>query len=186
MQRLGVDAFTTLLITGAGPVGLGALVNARFRRARAIVVEAQPWRMERAKAMGAVAVIDPFSDDPVGQIKALTEGRGVDGAIDCSGAVPAQRLCIDATRRKGRVAFVGECQDELAIRISPDMIRKGLTLLGSWHYNLNDVPLIMQVIRESPLLDLLVSHVLPMGEIQAAFELQLTGQSAKVILKPWA
>jgi hypothetical protein len=32
----------------------------------------------------------------------------------------------------------------------------------------------------------LVSHVLPMGEIQAAFELQLTGQSAKVILKPWA
>jgi threonine dehydrogenase-like Zn-dependent dehydrogenase len=185
MQTMGVTAFDTILISGAGPVGLGAVVNARFRGAQVIVVESIPWRVDRARQMGAAAVIDPRSEDPVGQIKALTGGRGVDGAIECSGNVQAERLCVDATRRRGKVAFIGECNDELKLRISPDMIRKGLTLFGSWHYNLQHFPLIMKVIQASPLLDLLVSHVLPMSQIQAAFELQTTGQSAKVILKPW-
>ena len=64
------------------------------------------------------------------------------------------------------------------------MIRKGLTLVGSWHYNLKYFPAIMRVIRESPLIELLVSHTFPMNRIQEAFELQVTGESAKVILKP--
>ena len=184
-QTMGLTAFNTVLVSGAGPVGLGAVVNARFRGARVIVTESIPWRVARAKEMGAAAVIDPHGEDPVGQIKALTGGRGVDGAIECSGNVQAERLCLEATRRKGQVAFVGECNDELKLKISPDMLRKGLTLFGSWHYNMQYFPLIMKVIQESPLLDLLVSHVLPMSQIQAAFELQTTGQSAKVILKPW-
>ena len=48
-QRAALSAYDTVLITGAGPVGLGAVVNARFRGARVIVVEAAPWRAERAR-----------------------------------------------------------------------------------------------------------------------------------------
>ena len=185
-QTLNVGAFDTVLITGLGPVGLGAIVNARFRGARVFGVEMASWRVQRAKEMGAETVLDPRDDDVVDQIKALTEGQGVDCALDCSGTVPAQRLCIDATRRRGRVAFVGECQDELVIRVSPDMIRKGLTLIGSWHYNLNHYPLVMKVIKESPIIDLLISHVMPMSKFEEAFELQAAGQCAKIILKPWS
>ena len=186
MATMGVDAFDTVLVTGLGPVGLGAVVNARHRGARVIAVESHPWRVERAQQMGVDAVIDPRAGDALEQILALTGGRGVDCALDCSGAVQAERLCIDAARRKGKVAFVGECNDDLAIRISPDMIRKGLTLIGAWHYNLNDYGKILQVIENSPLIDLLVSHVLPMSQIQQAFELQASGACAKVILQPWA
>jgi L-iditol 2-dehydrogenase len=186
MQSMGVSAFDTILITGLGPVGLGAIVNARFRGARAIAVETVPWRVERARAMGAAAVIDPRDETVLAQIMELTDDRGVDYALDCSGNVRAERLCVDATRRKGKVAFIGECNDELRLRISPDMIRKGLTLMGSWHYNLNDYPKIMQVIQESPLIDQLISHVLPMREIQAAFELSASHETAKIILQPWA
>ena len=93
---------------------------------------------------------------------------------------------MDATRRKGTVAFIGECNDELSLRISPDLIRKGLTLMGSWHYNLNDYPKIMQVIQESPLIEQLISHVLPLREIQAAFELSASHETATIILEPWA
>ena len=185
-EAMGLGAFDTILIAGLGPVGLGAVVNARFRGARVIGVEPAPWRAERARQMGAAAVIDPRAGDALAQVLALThDGRGVDCALDCSGTVQAQRLCIDAARRKGRVAFVGECHDELAIRVSPDMIRKGLTLIGSWHYNLRYVGPIMQVIQESPIIDLLISHVMPMREFERAFELQAAGQCAKVILKPW-
>jgi len=182
---MGLSAFDTVLITGAGPVGLGAVVNARFRGARVIVVELVPWRVERAREMGAEAVLDPRDKDVVEQIKALTNDRGVDCALDCSGNVQAERLCIDGTRRKGQVAFVGECGDDLAIRIGPDMLRKGLTLIGSWHYNLEYYPLIMKVVQQSPLIDLLISHVMPMSRIQEAFEISASHQTAKIILKPW-
>ena len=185
MQLMGVDAFTTILITGAGPVGLGAVVNARFRGARVIVVEPAPWRAARAKAMGAEAVLDPREKQILKQIQELTAGRGVDCSLDCAGTAQTERLCIDATRRKGKVAFIGECTDRLSIRVSPDMIRKGLTMLGSWHYSLNEFPHIMQIIQESPLIEQLVSHKFPMSRVGDAFECSISRESAKIILDPW-
>ena len=184
-EAMGVSAFDTVLITGLGPVGLGAVANARFRGARVIGVDAVGYRVDKAMAMGAAAVFDPADEDIVKRIKALTDGRGVDCALDCSGTVAAERLCLDATRRKGKVAFVGECGDDLKIRISPDLIRTGITIIGSWHYNLNLYPRIVKVIQESPILDLLISHVMPMSRIHDAFELCASHETAKVILKPW-
>ena len=184
-QAIQVGALDTVLITGLGPVGLGAVVNARFRGARVIGVEPALWRAARAVQMGAEAVFAPDEPDLAGKIRALTGGRGVTCAVECSGRVASQRLCIDATRRRGRVAVVGESQDDLVIRISPDLIRKGLTIVGSWLYNMADYPKVMQVIQQSPLIDLLVSHVMPMSQIQQAFELLASGQSAKVVVHPW-
>ncbi len=186
MQTIGVSAFDTILITGLGPVGLGAIVNADFRGARVIAAESVLWRVERARAMGVADVVDPRDEHVLARIMELTGGRGVDYALDCSGNVHAERLCVDATRRKGKVAFIGECQDELKLRISPDLIRKGLTLIGAWHYNLHEYPRIVRVIQESPLIDQLISHVLPMSDIQAAFELSASHATAKIILQPWA
>ncbi len=183
---MGVDAFDTVLITGAGPVGLGAVVNAKFRGATVIVAESVPYRAERARMLGADHVIDPTSDDALEQVRGLSGGSGVDKSLDCAGVVAAQRLCIDATRRKGQVAFVGECSDALAIRVSPDMIRKGLTIRGSWHYNLSLFPGIMQVIQQYPAIGKLISHVFPLPEIQQALEVSSSHECAKIILKPWA
>ena len=130
-------------------------------------------------------VLDPRDPDVLDQVLALTDGRGVDCAVDCSGRVSSERLCIDATRRRGRVAFVGECGDELAIRVSRDMIRKGLTVVGNWLYNRADYPKVMKVIQESPLIDLLISHELPMSRIQDGFEILAKGESGKIVLDPW-
>jgi len=184
-ERVHLTAFDTVLITGAGPVGLGGVVNAFFRGARVILAESEHWRVERARQMGVEHVIDPQDPDALRRIMDLTDGEGVDCAVECAGVVAAERLCINATRCKGAVAFVGECGDELAIRVSPDLIRKGLTVIGSWMYNLNDFPRIMQVIQRSPLIGLLLSHVLPMSRIQEAFELSASHRTAKVILTPW-
>ncbi|MCL4562752.1 MAG: zinc-binding dehydrogenase [Chloroflexi bacterium] len=184
-DALGVDAFDTVLVTGLGPVGLGAVVNARFRGARVLGVESIPWRAERALELGAEIVLDPSREDTLDRIRTLTAGRGVDKAIDCAGVPQAHRLCIDAARRKGKVAFIGECERETSIRVSPDMIRKGLTIIGSWHYNLKLFPQIMQVIQSSPVINRLISHVVPMSEIHRAFEISASHETAKIILKPW-
>ena len=184
LERMRVGAFDTVLITGAGPVGLGGVINARFRGARVIVVESIPYRAERARQLGAEAVLSPH-DSPLEQIRDLTRGVGVDASLDCSGTVAAQRLCVDAARRLGQVAFVGECSDDFAIKISPDLIRKGLSLHGVWHYNLSLFPRVMQVIQESPVIAQLISHTFPMSQAQAAFEVSASHECAKIILHPW-
>jgi L-iditol 2-dehydrogenase len=185
MQLMQVGAFDTILITGMGPVGLGGVINAVYRGARIVAVEGHPYRAKLAKELGAESVIDPDSDDRLGQVMALTGGVGADKTVECSGVPAAQRLAIDATCRKGHVAFVGEAGD-LTLHVSNDLIRKGLTLHGSWHYSPRDALRIMEVIRASAaLLDRQITHIFPMSRVQQAFELQLTGNSGKVLLRPW-
>ena len=186
-DEMGVNATHTVLITGIGPVGFGAITNALFRGAKVIAAELIPWRVARAKQMGVEAVINPTDEDAVNQIRDLTtDGRGVDFALDCSGNVQAHRLGIDATRRRGTIAFVGQSGgNDTVIHVSPDLIGKGLRLAGAWHYNLNQFPGLMKVIEGSPLLDLLISNIYPMSEIQQAFETSASHESAKIILKPW-
>jgi L-iditol 2-dehydrogenase len=186
MQRLAADAYDTVLITGLGPVGLGGIINGRFRGCRVLGVESNPYRTRLALALGAEAVLDPADPGTLARLRELTGGLGVDKAIDCAGTTDSRRLCIDAARRLGQVVFVGE-GDDVPVHGSNDMIRKGLTLHGSWHFRMGDVPRLMQVIqRTAPALDQLITHRFPMDGIAAAFDLQLSGQCGKVLLKPWA
>lgn len=184
MEAMGVNSLDTVLVTGAGPVGLGGLIHGLVRGARVIVVEGQPYRAALAKELGASEVLAP-GDEALQRIMDLTNGVGVDKAIDCAGVIPAQRLCVDAARRRGEVAFVAE-SGELPISVSRDTIRKGLTLRGVWHYNLALTPRMTEIItRAGDLLDKAITHTFPMTDIQQAWETQLTGECGKVILHPW-
>ncbi|MBX3050953.1 MAG: zinc-binding dehydrogenase [Caldilineaceae bacterium] len=187
LERVGAGVLDTVLITGLGPVGLGGVINATFRGARVIGVESNPWRAQKARKLGAEAVVDPSADDALAQILALTaDGRGVEHSLDCSGVSAAHRLCIDAARRKGTVSFVGESgRTPTELFISDDMIRKGLTLRGSWHYNLSLTPKILRVIAaNTDKLDRLISHRFALEDVQSAWETQVGGECAKILLKP--
>lgn len=185
MQRLRVDAFDTVLITGMGPVGLGGVINGVHRGARVIAVESQPYRAKLASTLGARAVINPNDPDALKQIRALTGGLGVDKAIDCTGVAAAQMLLIESSRRRGEVAFIGEGGD-LTLHVSNHLIRKGLTLQGSWHWNLRDTPRLWQVINQhSGAIDKLMTHRFALSQVRDAWELQLTGNCGKVLLYPW-
>lgn len=186
MQQMQVDAFDTVLITGLGPVGLGGVINANYRGARIIGVESIPYRANLAKELGAEVVFEPNDEDILQKIRELTDGVGVDKAVDCSGASQAHRLMVDAVRRKGQATFVGE-GGEFPLAASRDMIRKGLILRGNWHYNLGDYPRLMKVIQESAdQLDKFITHTFPMSQVQKAWELQMTSNCGKVVLDPWA
>ena len=186
MQQMDVDALDTVLVTGLGPVGLGGVINGTYMGARVIAVESHPYRANLAKELGAEAVLNPNDENVLEQIKELTNGIGVDAAVDCSGSSQAHRLMVDAVRRKGQAAFVGE-GGEFPLAASRDMIRKGLVLRGNWHYNLGTYPKLIKIIQESPdKLDKFITHTFPMSEVQKAWELQGTGNCGKVVLDPWA
>ena len=185
MQTMKVDRFDTILVTGLGPVGLGSVINGVYRGARVLAVESHPYRVKLAQELGAEKVFDPRDPDVLAQVREYTGGKGTDAGIDCSGVEAAQQLMIAAARRKGRVAFVGEA-GKLTLHVSNDLIRKGLTLHGQWHYNRADAPGIMEVIRGSrEKLDRLITHRLSMSRVQEAFELQISGNCGKILLHPW-
>lgn len=185
LETIGVDAFATVLVSGAGPVGLGGVINAKYRGAKTIAVECIPYRQALAKELGADLVIDPGDPDIRAKIMDFTHGLGVDACLETAGRVEAQRLCIDVTRRRGTVALIGECSDELPVKASPDFIRKGLVLMGQWHYNLNGIGKIMQVIANSPVAEKMITHTMPMGQIQQALEISASHDCGKIMLKPW-
>ncbi len=186
MEKVNVGAGDTILITGLGSVGLGGVINGSYRGARVIAVESVPFRAELGRNLGAEVVLDPNDESTLEQILDLTDGVGVDKALDFSGAAPAHRLMIEATRRKGHVAFIGE-GGEFPLAVSRDMIRKGLVLHGNWHYNLSYYPKLLRVIQDSAAkLDQFITHSFPMSEVQEAFDLQSTGACGKVMLDPWS
>lgn len=185
LENMNVSAFDTVLITGGGPVGLGGVVNAKYRGARTILVERIPYRQQKARELGADLVLDPDDPDIRSKIMQYTGSIGVDVCLEASGALEAQRLCIDVTRQKGQIALIGECGEDLAIKASPDFIRKGIVMMGQWHYNLKGVFKIMKVICESPVVEKLITHVYPMSRIQEALEISASHDCGKIILKPW-
>ena len=87
-----------------------------------------------AQVCGAGGVLDPGADDPVAALKELTRGQGVDLALDCSGAEAARTAAIRATRTWGTVCLVGE-GGSVTVDVSRDMIRKQLTVIGSWTFS---------------------------------------------------
>ena len=184
VMRIG--SFDTVLIAGLGPVGLGGIVNARQRGARVIGVDNNPYRASLALELGAEVVIDPKDPQAVAKIRDLTRGRGADKAIDCTGIPDAIRLCMDAIRRRGEIAFVGWGTSPAQFTTSVDMVQKGPTFHGVWHYNLASYSRVMEVIRNSPVVGKLITHSFPMRDIQKAWETQVSGKCGKVMLLPWA
>src|SRR5438105_6082100 len=78
LRRMNLSGNDTIAIFGQGPVGLAATQYAKAMGARVIALDISPQRLERAKAFGADAVVDPGWNEPVTAIKDLTPERYAD------------------------------------------------------------------------------------------------------------
>jgi threonine dehydrogenase-like Zn-dependent dehydrogenase len=134
LRRMNLTGGDTIAIVGQGPVGLSATQLAAAMGARVIALDVGAERLRRAKEFGADAVIDPNDDDPVAAIKTQTHGSGADMALDTSGAPEGRLTAVRGTRAWGVVCFVGE-GGGVTLDVSPDMLRKQLTIMGSWTFS---------------------------------------------------
>jgi len=134
LRRLNLAGGDTIAVIGQGPVGLSATQLAAAMGARVIALDVGGERLQRAKEFGADALIDPNADDAVAAIKALTRGAGADVTLDTSGAAAGRLVALRATRAWGTACLVGE-GGNVTIDVSPDMLRKQLTVIGSWTFS---------------------------------------------------
>jgi alcohol dehydrogenase len=104
----GVRPGDTVAVVGAGPIGLATIMTAKlFTPARIIAIDVAASRRATAIEFGADIVIDNGSEDAVARVLELTEGLGVDVAIEAVGVPETFELCTAIVRPGGRVANVG-------------------------------------------------------------------------------
>jgi threonine dehydrogenase-like Zn-dependent dehydrogenase len=134
LRRMNLSGRDTIAIVGQGPVGLSATQLAVAMGARVIALDVGDERLKRAGEFGATATIDPGAGDAVAAIKDLTHGVGADLTLDTSGTPAGRLVAVRGARTWGTVCFVGE-GDSVTLDVSPDMLRKQLTIIGSWTFS---------------------------------------------------
>jgi threonine dehydrogenase-like Zn-dependent dehydrogenase len=110
LRRIRLSGNDTIAIFGQGPVGLSTT------------------------QLGAAETVNPRSNDPVGAIKDLTHGYGAEFTLDTSSQPEGRIAAVRATKVWGTTCFVGE-RNKVTIDVSPDMLRKQLTIVASWTFS---------------------------------------------------
>jgi propanol-preferring alcohol dehydrogenase len=170
-RRLGVSGVDTVAVFGIGPMGGAGILIAKARGARVIAVDILESRLEQARLLGADETINSKSEDPVARLRELTDGRGVDAAIDCSGSPAGQNAALDGVAKFGRVAFVGESR-KTEINPSDQLIRKLATVIGAWYFPIWEWPDITRFVVEHNIpVDELITHRFPLEGAAEAFRM---------------
>ena len=108
----------SVVVFAQGPIGLSATAGARLMGAALVIaVDSNPTRLEMAKKMGADVVINFKEEDPVAKVKALTDGRGADVAIEALGIQETFENCLKAVRPAGVVSSLGVYGDKVTMPV---------------------------------------------------------------------
>ena len=179
--RAEVSGRDHVLITGLGPVGLGAALLARALGARVTGVEGIAERVKLANDLGFDSIVAP-GDDALSQLMEISGGRGFSVGIDCSGHGAARHLLLEAARDWGRIVFVGE-GGTVSFEPSPLLIHKQLTLHGSWVCSIGQMEeLVENLVAWKLHPEAIVTDKFALGDAKAAYELFDSGQSGKVAI----
>lgn len=102
-----LDGSDTVLVYGAGPIGLGTVAASSAKGARVIVAEPAADRVEIARRLGADAAVDPTSEGFVDQVMELTGGAGASVVFEASGKPAAMASALETAGFRARIVYIG-------------------------------------------------------------------------------
>lgn len=183
LQKIGISGNDAVLVTGLGPVGLAAAMLCRKLGAPLIIgTDVSEDRMKIAKDMGLCDEVLQAGPDNVQDIRKLTNGDGVERAVDCSAHHSARATAVQATRKWGKIVLIGE-GGEMHLNPSPDMIHDQKTIFGSW---VTSTWLMEELVERLVRWDIhpadLVTHRFDLNQIGDAYALMASGKCGKVAL----
>jgi len=181
LEKIGIGGNHAVLITGLGPVGLATAALCRKLGAQRIIgIDVREARMKLAIDLRVCDEVLPSGPENVAEVRKLTSGHGVERAIDCSANADARATAIRATRKWGRIVFLGE-GGSVGFNPSPDMIHDQKTIYGSW---VTSTWLMEELVERLVRWNLhpadLVSHRFALGRVQDAYTLMAAGDCGKV------
>lgn len=178
----------TVLVTGAGPIGLMFVMLVKYFGARAIATDLLPTRIEKALKVGADAAFDARDPDLHTKVFTLTGNMGVDVSLL---AVPSEKAffqAIDCTRKGGKILFFAEFPDEVQIPLNPNLLyRREIDLMGSYSSSYRVQQLAADIVFNRRIdVDALVSDRYPLSDLSAAVDRATapTAETLKILIYP--
>jgi threonine 3-dehydrogenase len=179
--HLNIDS---LLVTGAGPIGLGVLAMAKLLHGEdmpVMITDMVPYRLELAERMGGLPINVKDTDLSTG-LK-YHGFDAVDVAIDTSGTTVARRTSMDLLALRGVQVCVGH-GGELPLNVSPDLIAGERTVVGSEYFTYQELPESLKLLRaHRNYLDQIITHRFPVKEIDEAYRQFVDRNTGKVIVE---
>jgi len=159
----------TVLIVGAGPVGMAALLTAQFYSpARLIMVDMDENRLAAARRLGATHTLNAAQGAVIEQIMALSGGRGVDVAIEAVGVPATFDICQEVVAPGGHIANVGVHGVPVSLHIEKLWLRNITLTTGL--VNTSTTPMLLQVVQAGHVAPgSLITHHFPLQQILEAY-----------------
>ena len=172
VKKAQVSPGQTILVTGAGPIGLMFIMLVKYFGANAIATDLIPARLEKALFIGADAAFDARDPELQEKVFSLTSGMGVDTTLL---AVPSEKAFFQAlscTRKGGKILFFAEFPDEVEIPINPNVLyRREIDLMGSYSSSYRLQSLAADIVFNQRIdVDALISDRYPLQKLAQAVE----------------
>lgn len=166
----GAHADDTVLIYGAGMIGLAVLLAARLEGARCIVTDVDDARLARAAELGAARVLNARRESVAEAMKSENDGLGPSLVIEAAGAPGLVDEAVKVASPAGRIGLLGFTPEPTPI-VQQEIVRKELTLAGS-RLNRHLLPRVVVWFKTRRIDPRgLVTQVFPAADAQAAFDL---------------
>ena len=176
----------TVLITGAGSIGLFAVPIARENGAsKIIVIEPSDLKREIALKVGADDVLDPADCDIGEKVLGMTDGSGPDVLLEMSGNIGSIRLGLDLLSNGGTVSMLGIPPKEIPINLAEQIIFKGITIHGITGRKMYETWYQCESFlrRRGKVIDPIITHMVALEDIESGFLLMEQNQAVKVLVE---
>ncbi|MEU9028156.1 alcohol dehydrogenase catalytic domain-containing protein [Streptomyces sp. NPDC048383] len=159
----------TVVVVGAGPVGLAAIATARlYSPARVIAVDLAPSRLAKARELGADAVVNA-AEEPEALVGALTDGLGADVVMEAVGVPETFEMCTRMVRPGGRVANMGVHGKPATLHLE-DLWIKDVTITTGL-VDTSSTPMLLRMLAAGRLpTSSLITHRFELGQMEEAYE----------------
>jgi threonine dehydrogenase-like Zn-dependent dehydrogenase len=185
-ERAGIRPGDTVVIVGAGPVGLFTLMNARaYQPERIFMVDMAAERLKMAESLGAIP-LDSTKVNPVVEIQRATGERGADVVIECVGLAPAFTVALNAVRAGGTVAVIGVHSDLSYDFPLGEVWRRGVTIVMGATCNVQQYwDRALELVKDGTVdPTILITHRLSLEDAVEGYKLFESHEALKVILTP--
>ncbi|WP_416841447.1 NAD(P)-dependent alcohol dehydrogenase [Haloferax sp. DFSO52] len=182
-RRGDVGTGDTVLVTGAGPIGLLVMEAARAAGATDVILtDIVDEKLEFARDRGADLAVNVAEDDLKTAVSAYTDAAGVDVVIEASGAVPSIQTTIDVVRRGGTVVLVGLASEATVPFDVLDVIDNELDILGSFRYK-NTYSTAIDLLEHNLVeVEGIVEFESPLDDIDEAFQRSMEPEVIKGVI----
>jgi len=176
----------TVLITGAGSIGLFVIPIAKANgAARVIVMEPNSMKRQIALQVGADMVIDPVNEDVKKKVMEFTGNEGVDVLLEMSGNESALHTGLELLSNGGDASLLGIPSRQVPIDLAREIIFKGITIRGITGRRMYETWYQCEsfLLKNGNSIEPIITHTLCMEDIEEGFKLMEANEAVKVLVR---